>query len=152
MAYEGLTRFGGSEQARRSQRLIAGPWNHNGMQVRPDADPATWMFFDFRPDTPIMRFFEHHLKDRLPEYPEEPPVRVYVMGENVWRDEQEWPLARTDWTPFYLHGTAGEGRLSTHLPADEKPDSFVVRPAGSGPGLGCTRADLRRSRRSSFRR
>ena len=47
--YETMARFGASEQARRSQRLIAGPWNHNGLQVRPDADPTTWMFFDFNP-------------------------------------------------------------------------------------------------------
>ena len=31
------------------------------------------------------------------------PIRIFVMGENVWRDEWEWPLARTEWTSWYLH-------------------------------------------------
>ncbi|MEP7119025.1 MAG: CocE/NonD family hydrolase, partial [Acidobacteriota bacterium] len=45
------------------------------------------------------------------------PVRLFVMGANTWRDEQEWPLARAQATPFYLtsagqaNGLAGDGRL-----------------------------------------
>jgi uncharacterized protein len=31
-----------------------------------------------------------------------PRVRIFVLGENVWRDEVEWPLARTAYTSFYL--------------------------------------------------
>ena len=41
------------------------------------------LFFDFSPDSPSMRFFAHHLKGELPDYDDEPPVRIYVMGENV---------------------------------------------------------------------
>ena len=84
--------------------VIAGPWNHNGFPARADADPNTWMFVDFSPGTPVMRFFDHHLKGEVPGYGDEPPVRLYVMGENVWRDEHEWPLARTEWTSFHLRG------------------------------------------------
>ena len=29
-----------------------------------------------------------------------------------WRDEHEWPLARTRFTPFYLHGDGSELGLS----------------------------------------
>jgi uncharacterized protein len=67
-------------------------------------------------------------------------VRLFVMGENRWRDENEWPLARTVWTPYHLRG---DGSLSPEVPADEPPDSFVYDPAdpvrGSmalGPALG----------------
>jgi uncharacterized protein len=116
---------------RGDQRLIAGPWNHNGMQVRPDADPATWMFFDFSPDAPTMRFFAHHLKGEIPDDDDVPPVRVYVMGDNVWRDEQEWPLARTQWTSYHLHG---DGTLSVEPPGDEAPDTFVYDPSDPVPG------------------
>ena len=35
------------------------------------------------------------------------PVRLFVMGENTWRDEQEWPLARTGYTPWYLQQDGG---------------------------------------------
>jgi uncharacterized protein len=113
------------------QRLIVGPWNHNGMQVRPDADPATWMFFDFGPDSPTMRFFARHLKGEYPDDEVEPPVRIYVMGENAWRDEQEWPLARTRWTPYHLRAGGG---LTEAPPADEEPDTFAYDPADPVPG------------------
>ena len=33
----------------------------------------------------------------------EAPIRLFVMGANVWRDEQQWPLARAVDTRFYLH-------------------------------------------------
>jgi hypothetical protein len=48
----------------------------------------------------------------------EPPVRIFVMGENRWRDEAEFPLARTRYTSYYLHSAkspntaAGDGALS----------------------------------------
>jgi hypothetical protein len=132
--YTKMARYGRTEETRRSQRLIAGPWNHNTMQVRPDADPGVGIFFDFSPEAPVMRFFAHHLKGELPDYGNEPPVRIYVMGENVWREEQAWPLARTQWTSWYLRGGDGERVLSSEAPADEPPDEYVYDPADPVPG------------------
>ena len=37
---------------------------------------------------------------------EEPPVTIFVMGENRWRAENEWPIARTHYTRYYLHAEA----------------------------------------------
>ena len=56
------------------------------------------------------------------------------MGVNQWRDEHEWPLARTDWQKWYLHsgGSAnsvrGDGLLTTNQPGDEPPDRFLYDP------------------------
>ena len=55
------------------------------------------------------------------------------MGANVWRDEHEWPLARTQWTSYFLHG-GGDRRLSTQPLADEPPDSFTYDPTDPAPG------------------
>jgi putative CocE/NonD family hydrolase len=63
------------------------------------------------------------------------------MGENRWRDEQEWPLARTEFTSYYLHsgGKAnsrfGDGSLSTEPPGDEQPDHYTYDPARPVPFL-----------------
>jgi putative CocE/NonD family hydrolase len=130
-AYDTMATSGGTERSRGQQRLIGGPWNHNGVQVRPDADPGVWFFFDFGAESPIMRFFDHHLKGEEPAYDDEPSVRIYVMGANEWRDEREWPLARTQWTSYHLR--AG-GDLSTDAPRDESPDEFVYDPANPVPG------------------
>ncbi len=73
---------------------------------------------------------------------EEPPVSIFVMGENRWRQEQEWPLARTHYTRYYLHsdGSAnssqGDGTLSTIPPHDEAVDTFVYDPKDPVPTLG----------------
>ena len=122
------------------QRLVAGPWNHMGGQSRPDAAAELEPIIDPSPESTMMRFFGRHLKGDHPELDDEPPVRLFVMGENRWRDEHEWPLARTVWTPYHLRG---DGSLSTDAPKDERPDSFVYDPAdpvrGSmalGPALG----------------
>ena len=71
------------------------------------------------------------------------PVRLYVMGANVWRDEQEWPLARARETAWYLrsgghaNSASGDGRLTTEAPdQDDPPDIFVSNPASPVPTRG----------------
>jgi putative CocE/NonD family hydrolase len=63
----------------------------------------------------------------------EPPIRLFVMGANVWRDEQEWPLARAVETPFYFRA---EGQLSTQPPDAEPPDRYTYDPANPVPTHG----------------
>ncbi|MEU4226979.1 CocE/NonD family hydrolase [Nonomuraea sp. NPDC026600] len=129
-AFTTMKRYGVTEQTRKGQRLVVGPWNHGSAQLRPDADPAVGVFIDMSPDGPLMRFFAHHLKGELPGYVDEPPVRLYAMGDNVWREEHEWPLARTQWTSYFLH----DGALSTEAPGDEQPDAYVYDPSDPVPG------------------
>ena len=64
------------------------------------------------------------------------PQPVFVMGENVWRYEREWPLARTRYTKYYFHsgGRAnslnGDGTLSTEAPSpEEAKDTYTYDPA-----------------------
>jgi len=64
------------------------------------------------------------------------------MGENIWRNENEWPLARTQYTEYYLHSvghantTHGDGTLSTHPPSDEAYDSYSYNPEDPVPTRG----------------
>jgi putative CocE/NonD family hydrolase len=64
------------------------------------------------------------------------------MGINQWRDEHEWPLARTVWTDYYLHsgGQAAtssiDGSLETTAPADEPADVFLNDPRHPVPTVG----------------
>jgi putative CocE/NonD family hydrolase len=68
------------------------------------------------------------------EYSSGAPVRLFIMGDNVWRDEQEFPLARTRYTKYYLHSTkgansvGGDGVLTVAAPATEKADEFDYDP------------------------
>ncbi|HUE75965.1 MAG TPA: CocE/NonD family hydrolase, partial [Chloroflexota bacterium] len=70
------------------------------------------------------------------------PVRIFVMGENVWRSETEWPLARARNTLYYLHGAGranslrGDGVLSVDAPGDEPADSYLYNPRDPVPTRG----------------
>lgn len=77
-----------------------------------------------------LRWFDYWLKEINTGIMEEPPVRLFVMGTNQWKEANEWPLPETKWTPFYLH----EDRLlceREHWP-NEGHDSFEDSPWGRG--------------------
>ena len=66
-----------------------------------------------------------------------------VMGENRWRDENEWQLARTQYTSFYLHSNGvanslnGNGWLDNKIPnGEETPDTYVYNPLDPVPSAG----------------
>ena len=69
-------------------------------------------------------------------------IRIFVMGRNEWRDEQEWPLARTRFTDWYLHSRGransvyGDGWLDLDAPGDEQSDSYDYDPDYPVPTVG----------------
>jgi uncharacterized protein len=138
--FETLRREAAPQVASRS-RLIVGPWTHADPVRFPDGSTAG----DYRPASlaPSIPWFDHHLLGRPLEPSLAAPVRIYVMGENVWRNEDEWPLARTRYTPFYLssggraNSVAGDGRLGPEPPsATEAPDAFTYDPLHPAPSRG----------------
>jgi len=70
--------------------------------------------------------------------PDEPPIKIFVMGVNEWRHEHEWPLARTSFTKYYLRSEDGKriGRLSSDLPGEEPPITYTYDPNDPVPTLG----------------
>ena len=134
--FTGLRNNAGSERARSGQRLVVGPWTHSSPTPQStkigDVDFGPGAGFDF--EGVLLDWFDYWLKDRPANVLSRAPVRLFVMGANVWRDEQEWPLARAAQTAFYLHsgGQAntlnGDGRLSETRPSDERADRFVSDP------------------------
>jgi putative CocE/NonD family hydrolase len=79
-----------------------------------------------------LRWFDHYLKGLDNGIDAGPPLDLFIMGDNTWRKEQEWPLARTQWTDFYLR--AG-GVLDTVAPADEAADEYQYDPGDPTPYL-----------------
>jgi len=131
-----------SEHARRWQKLLIGPWGH-GIRTDPrygEMDFGPQMATDSR--ALHLRWYDYHLKGVQNGLDKEAPIRIYVMGENVWRDEQEWPLSRAQATDFYLHSAGaantrmGDGKLSDKAPADEPPDKYSYGPRFPTPTYG----------------
>ena len=85
------------------------------------------------------RFFGHFLAGLDTGWDQQPPVWLRVRradGSFLDRGEQEWPLARTQWTKFYL--VPESGALSMSLPAGPETAAF----AAAGGGLTFTTAPL----------
>ncbi|GCE14687.1 CocE/NonD family hydrolase [Tengunoibacter tsumagoiensis] len=136
--YIGMTTRGASAETRSSQRLLMGPWGHNSNQGAKigEVDFGKQAIINMRGEQ--LRWYDRWLKDEPSEI--SAPVTIFIMGSNIWRDEQEWPLARTQWTPYYLHSDGransrfGDGLLSLHKPAaSQKPDTYRYNPAQAVP-------------------
>ena len=132
----GMVEQGRTAEARRSQKLIIGPWSH-GLSASTKLGQI-----DYGPDSMAdlrsleLRWFDRWLKGIDNGISDEPPIRLFVMGEDVWRDEHEWPLARTQFTNYYLRGDGTAGALSTVPPDDEPPDHYLYDPENPVPTLG----------------
>lgn len=122
-------------------RLIIGPWSH-GMFGQAVGEST----FGFRADGSFidlqfdlislqLRWFDHWLKNTENGVEHEAPIKLFVMGKNVWHNEQEWPLARAVPTHYYLHNSDkantlhGDGMLSVIAPTEEASDQYTYDPA-----------------------
>ncbi len=141
--YTGLHQQAGTPEARAGQRLIVGPWAHAA--TSPAGKIGDVVFGkDAVLDTTstTLKWFDYSLKGVKNEYSSGAPVRLFIMGDNVWRDEQEFPLARTRYTKYYLHsskganGIAGDGLLSVTAPEVENKDQFSYDPHNPVPTIG----------------
>lgn len=131
----------GDRLVRRNQFVIVGPWAHGvgGQKVGE---------LDFGPEAKRdigelqFQWFEYWLKDRETGVEDWPAYHLFIMGENRWRGEQEWPLARTQYTPMYLRGggkansSKGDGTLSPEQPAEEPADVFTYDAENPVPTAG----------------
>jgi putative CocE/NonD family hydrolase len=136
-----IMREQGSTPEARQSKLLIGPWAHVS-QGNPIGEMnfgfgSTAAFINLQIDFMSLqvRWFDHFLKGKDTGILNEPPIKLFVMGANVWRDEQEWPLARAVETRYYLHSAGhantlnGDGALSTSKPGSEAPDQYDYDPA-----------------------
>jgi uncharacterized protein len=129
-----------NETAREHQHLIIGPWGHMLGESIGDlvfGDEADLDLAEARAD-----WYRHWLTDEDTGVEDWPFLKIFVMGDNQWRNEQEWPLERTEFTNFYFHsgGSAnsrtGDGRLNINPPSVEPMDDYVYDPEFPVPSVG----------------
>ncbi len=130
------------------QMLLMGPWTHGGWEETFAGD------MDFGTESLIhyndlrLAWFDHELKGLPTTLADCPPVRIFVMGHGddrmnyegrlqhggIWRDESDFPLPDTHFTPFYLHG---DGTLEQTVPvADAEPSRYTFDPRDPVPTIG----------------
>jgi len=128
-------------EIRSKQKLLIGPWDHGvrGPKIGElDFGEASVL----KRRQLMLRWFDNQLKDIDNGILEEPPVRIFVMGINQWRNENEWPLARTEYRNYYFNSKGGantlngDGSLKTKPSKKEMTDHYVYNPEDPVPTIG----------------
>jgi uncharacterized protein len=119
-------------------RLVMGPGAHRGIDYVAGA---------FGPQARVdtrglqLRWFDHYLLGKDNGVDREPPLDIFVIGDNAWRKEAGWPLARAVPTPWYVasggnaNTSGGDGVLDTIPPTGAAMDTFTYDPANPTPFL-----------------
>ncbi|MGD9157477.1 MAG: CocE/NonD family hydrolase [Desulfobacteraceae bacterium] len=142
--YIGMKEHGASEEARKNQRLIIGPWSHINFSGSFPEMEFGFHASSLAVDLPgiHLNWFDKWLKGIGNGIDQEPPVMIFVMGTNQWRKESGWPVPGTEYQPFYLNGSGkantlnGGGILSTEPQGNESPDKYVFDPLEPVPTVG----------------
>jgi len=139
--YMGLKAHGGSEAARNGQHLIVAVGGHAGWSRKVgDVDFGPEAAFD--ENDYVLDWYDYLFLGKQNMFAGNKPVRIFVMGENKWRDEEAWPLERAKPTSYFLHSAgkansvSGDGALSTLASVGETSDKFFYDPANPVPTVG----------------
>lgn len=144
--YSGIMREG-TDHAKKNARLIIGYWRHGGPYPHTNNNYTKLGDFDFGADALLdleayeLRWFDYWLKGFRNNIMNEPKVKLFVMGENKWRDAAEWPLPETKYTKYYFHSNGpanteyGEGYLNVTSPGEEPSDKYIYDPSDPVPSI-----------------
>lgn len=129
-----------SAEVAQASRLVIGAWTHADTVILPEGLELE----NYRKSVlgPSIPWFDKHLKS-LDDAESTAPVRIFVMGDNVWRDEQEWPLRRTQYNDYFLgartmaNSLEGDGQLTlASMQETQLFDQFNYDPRQPVPTAG----------------
>jgi len=118
-------------------RLIIGPWKHAEQVILPNGESVTYRENSIWPTIP---WFDEILNKGIKKISN---VKIFVMGVNEWREEQEWPLKRTVYKPYFFDSSGnansvnGDGLLTPFKnDLGNVSDSFTYDPMNPVPTAG----------------
>ncbi len=140
--YAGLREHAGNESARRGQHLLVTIGGHagGGRQIgEVDFGAAA---AEFNEEKTTLEWYDFLFKGVQNGFAKK-PVRIFVMGANEWRDEDEWPLKRAKLEKYFLGSTKGanslrgDGLLTAGAEGQGRDsDEFLYDPANPAPTTG----------------
>jgi putative CocE/NonD family hydrolase len=137
--YLGLRARAATPEAREGQRLLLGPWAHAGTSPEGKIGDVTFGRDAVLNMTGTIRdWMDYAVKGLANEFSRRQPVRLFVMGENAWRDETEFPPGRAKATRYYLESGSGraEGVLTEKSPGRAASQSYDYDPDDPVPTIG----------------
>ena len=146
-SYTTMRRDGGSETARDGQQLVIGPWGHgDGADLGAFPDRSFGVSGSVKAadiTATHVRFYDRWVRGRT-DTERDARVRIFVMGLDQWRDEEDWPLPDTRYEDFFLdsdghaNSSRGDGRLRASPASGEVSDVFSYDPLDPVPTVGGT--------------
>ena len=121
-------------------RIVVGPWPHNMSYRFSDVDFGSDAALPLR--SMLIGWFDQWLKGKDSTVMSQPPVKIFVMGANKWRDESDWPPAGVQPRKFFLdsEGRAntlnGDGGLIDKAKRHAPEDHYVFDPRDPVPTRG----------------
>ncbi len=138
-----------SSRSKQAQKLAVGPWYHNQMlfgtfEVGDAHFGDASAFGENEMIALTLRWFDATLKHQKNGILEEPPVTYFVMGQNAWAHDTDWPPRGSSVKDvrWYLdsagsaNGSSGNGTLARSKPAGAVSDQFIFDPMNPVPTLG----------------
>ena len=124
----------------RAQRLVVGPWGHmpwgRVLGIRDFGEEADNFIDELQ-----LQWFDYWLKGEG-DILDGPPVRLFTMGENRWRDADAWPPSDVRVEEWFLRSSgrasslSGDGALAREAPGPEHPDIYTYNPRQPVPSTG----------------
>ncbi len=140
--YVGLKAHAGNEAARSGQHLLVTIGGHAGGGRNIGTVDFGSAAAEYDENDLTLAWYEYLFLGKQNQFAGK-PVRIFVMGDNKWRDEDSWPLERAKSTRYELHSSAnansaaGGGKLvDKAVKLSDKPDTFVYDPANPVPTVG----------------
>jgi putative CocE/NonD family hydrolase len=140
--YMGAKAHGSTEAARTQQHLLIEIGGHAGFGRKiGDVDFGSHAVENEYNDV-IVDWYDFLFKGIQNEFATDKPVKLFLMGVNEYRLEDDWPPPQAKPTKYFLHSSGkanslrGDGSLSTTAPKSESPDTYVYDPMNPAPTVG----------------
>jgi putative CocE/NonD family hydrolase len=140
--YMGAKKYGANEAARIQQHLLIEIGGHAGFGRRiGDVDFGPHALENVYTDV-ILDWYDFLFKGIKNQFAADKPVKLFTMGANEYRQEDDWPPPQAHATKYFLHSNGhanslrGDGSLSTSTPKSEPPDNYVYNPGNPVPTIG----------------
>jgi putative CocE/NonD family hydrolase len=140
--FVGLQKNAGNEAARKGQRLLVTIGGHAGGGEKIGAVDFGPEALQYDETNITLDWYDFLFLGKQNQFASDKPVRIFVMGENKWRDEAAWPLPEAKEMKYLLRSSgkansaAGDGVLVVASLGKSAPDTFTYNPADPVPTVG----------------
>jgi putative CocE/NonD family hydrolase len=140
--YRGFRNEIGNVAARKNQSLVIAIGGHAGSGRKIGDLDFGQAAADYNEDDTVLSWYDFQFKGIQNQWATSKPVKIFVMGTNAWRDEDEWPLSRAKEVKYFLHSggqansSSGNGTLAQGVPHVEQPDQYTYDPQNPVPTVG----------------